>query len=124
MSRMTPILIVEDDKGIRDFLSIVLTECGYNVITASNGIEGMAALDSLEIGLVITDIAMPEADGFAVLKKALTINPGIKVIVMSGDITVENYARCFREGAFDFVNKPFGPEMIIKKVRQALTKNE
>ncbi|MBI5359689.1 MAG: response regulator [Planctomycetes bacterium] len=122
MNTQITVLVVDDEKGIRDFLNAALVDCGYNVITARNGAEGMSALTAGKIDIVLTDIVMPEADGFAVLKKALTVDPLIKVIMMSGDLTAENYARSFNEGAFDFIGKPFGAEVIIRKVNQALMK--
>jgi DNA-binding response OmpR family regulator len=81
---MTTILIIDDDKPIRSFLKERLMDEGFNVLTAIDGNEGMNLFNDNYVDLVITDIIMPDKDGFGTIIELKRICPDIKIIAMSG----------------------------------------
>lgn len=124
------ILVVEDEPGIRDALCKILQKEGYNVISATNGEEGIniLQLNKDDIALVVTDLRMPKADGFEVLRVVNTLAPEIKVILISGYATVETAVEAMKDGACDFIEKP-SPDpgqsknfkyVVLKTIRKAL----
>lgn len=124
------ILVVEDEPGIRDALCKILQKEGYNVISATNGEEGIniLQLNKDDIALVVTDLRMPKADGIELLRVAKTLAPEIKVILISGYATVETAVDAMKDGACDFIEKP-SPDpgqskifkyIVLKTIRKAL----
>jgi two-component system response regulator (stage 0 sporulation protein F) len=80
------VLIVDDEKSIRDLLSKILTREGYQTLTAGDGIEALQSIITKEIDLVVSDVIMPESDGIDLLIKARKAKPGIPFILISGGI--------------------------------------
>ena len=81
---MATVLIIDDDKPIRSFLKERLMDEGFNVLTAIDGNEGMKLFNDNQVDLVITDIIMPDKDGFVTIMELRKICPDIKIIAMSG----------------------------------------
>ncbi|MFC1891231.1 sigma-54-dependent transcriptional regulator [Thermodesulfobacteriota bacterium] len=104
---MSSILVVDDDQSMREFLEILLTKEGYQVDLASSGEEGIEILSDKSFDLVISDIRMRNLNGIDVLRKAKQINPETMVIMISAFATAETAVEAMREGAYDYVPKPF-----------------
>lgn len=116
------ILVVEDEKNMREVLKILLDGENYEVMTASDGLEGLSSLDKDIFDLVITDMKMPKADGFQVLKKVKEISPDTIVIMITAFGTKETAIEAMKLGAYDYINKPFNIDEIRLIVRRSLEK--
>jgi len=99
------ILIIDDNKGIRDFLSVVLERDGYEVFTSENGEKGMEILAREGADVIITDLHMPRMDGLQTLKEAKKISPDIIVIMITVDKSVRKAVEAIKEGAYDYLTK-------------------
>lgn len=100
------ILVVDDEPAIRELLQEFLVRQGYLVDTAGDGIEAMENLVRKEFDVIVTDLGMPNLDGFGLIKRALALQPYATIIVLSGQDTFENAVEAVRRGAYDFVAKP------------------
>ena len=100
------ILIVEDEKSMREVLKILLEGERYEVVSASDGLEGLSYLANDIFDLVITDIKMPKVDGFELLKKTKEISPDTIVIMITAFGTTEAAIEAMKSGAYDYINKP------------------
>lgn len=116
------ILLVDDHKPFRDSLAKVLEGEGFQVFPASDGEEALNFLRSEFIHLVLTDLKMPKMDGTELLKVAKTIRPDIEVILITGYGTVDTAVTAMKDGAFDYIQKPFKPREILKLIRKAVEK--
>jgi DNA-binding response OmpR family regulator len=100
------ILLVEDEKAVRETIQEFLNRNGYKVSSAPDGLEAVDKLAKEEYDLVITDLAMPKMDGFGLMSQSLKIQPLTPIIILSGQGTFENALRAIQMGAYDFVTKP------------------
>ncbi|MGB9698247.1 MAG: sigma-54-dependent transcriptional regulator [Thermodesulfobacteriota bacterium] len=116
------ILLVDDHKSFRDSLAKVLNGEGYKVFAATDGEEALDILRQEHINLVLTDLKMPKMDGVELLRVAKTLHPEVEVILITGFGTVDTAVTAMKDGAFDYIQKPFKPRDIIKLVRKALEK--
>ncbi|NWF56114.1 MAG: sigma-54-dependent Fis family transcriptional regulator [Syntrophaceae bacterium] len=116
------ILLVDDNKSFRDSLAKILGGEGYRIFSASDGDEALDILRKESIHLVLTDLNMPKMDGVELLKVAKTIRPEVEVILMTGYGTVDTAVTAMKDGAFDYIQKPFKPREILKLARKALEK--
>lgn len=116
------ILLVDDHKPFRDSLAKILGGEGFRVFPANDGEEGLDILRKEFIHLVLTDLKMPKMDGTELLKVAKTIRPDIEVILITGYGTVDTAVTAMKDGAFDYIQKPFKPREILKLVRKAVEK--
>jgi YesN/AraC family two-component response regulator len=105
-----------------DSIKVLLSNIGYEVDTAENGRTGIDRLKSNQYGLVITDLMMPELDGFAVMKYIKENCSNTLVIVITGYASVESAVRAIRSGAYDYILKPFDFEIIKISVERAWDK--
>lgn len=118
----TRILIVDDEKPIRDMLSATLQDEGYSVRTAEDGHAGLAAFAEFRPDIVFLDIWMPgNLDGIAVLEKAKSMYPGVQVVMMSGHGTIETAVKSTKLGAWDFVEKPLSIDKIVIMISNVLS---
>ncbi|MHB8843435.1 MAG: sigma-54-dependent transcriptional regulator [Nitrospirota bacterium] len=117
---MDIILVIEDKESMRAMLKQTLEGEGYGVMTAEDGAEGIKMLSDERIGLVLTDLKLPKKDGFDVLKAAKLENPILPVIVMTAFGTIETAVKAVKEGAFDFLTKPFDTEHLLVLIKRAL----
>jgi two-component system response regulator PilR (NtrC family) len=118
------ILVVEDEKSMREVLKILLDGENYEVMTASDGLEGLSSLDKDIFDLVITDMKMPKADGFQVLKKVKEISPDTIVIMITAFGTRETAIEAMKLGAYNYINKPFNIDEIRLIVKRAIEKKK
>ncbi len=116
------ILIVDDEKVIREGVSRALTGEGFEIAKAEDGTRGIEMLQESDFNIVLTDLMMPGIDGFALLEWIRTNQPHIQVIVITGFATVTKAVTAMKQGAFDFVGKPFTPDYIRVVVDRAVEK--
>ncbi len=114
------ILIVDDDPLVPRTLRLLLKKHGHEVEAAAGAEEAFRLLAAKPVHLVISDINMPGADGFEVLKRVKRDHPHTEVILITGYGTIENAVRGIREGAFDYVTKPILDEEMVVVVERAL----
>ena len=114
------ILVIEDKESMLDMLKQTLEAEGYQVIPARDGAEGIKKLSDERIGLVLTDLKLPKKDGFEVLKAVKEDNPLLPVIVMTAFGTIETAVKAVKDGAYDFLTKPFDMEHLLVLIKRAL----
>ncbi len=102
----TQILIIDDEKAIRDSFSAYLEDCGYETLTAENGRIGLSMFKAQSPDLVIVDLRMPEVDGIQVLEEIKTTSPLTPLIVASGTGIISDAIDALRCGAWDYLLKP------------------
>jgi len=113
------LLIVEDEKILRENLQTMFSEHGYQTEVAPNGGEAIRRLDQDHFDLVITDMRMPEADGLEVLRKAQQVDESTLVLVMTAYGSVESAVNAMRFGAYDYIQKPFELDELELKIMRA-----
>ncbi|MDL1971498.1 MAG: sigma-54 dependent transcriptional regulator [Candidatus Desulfofervidaceae bacterium] len=118
MSRL--ILIVDDEESICQALTGILTDEGYEVISALNAVEAFKKIEEESPDLILLDIWLPDIDGLEVLQKIKEQNPHIPVIMISGHGNVETAVKAMKLGAYDFIEKPLSWENTIPPVTNAL----
>ncbi|MDR1419304.1 MAG: sigma-54 dependent transcriptional regulator [Treponema sp.] len=114
------LLVVDDEKNIREGLAAALEMDGYEVATSKDGLEGWKRFEKGDVDLVITDLKMPGMSGEEFLRNIGTETPGLPVIVLTGHGTVENAVAAMRNGAYDFLTKPVNLDRLSILVRRAL----
>jgi two-component system response regulator HydG len=117
---LATLLVADDDPAVRESLSRVLTREGYTVVLAP---DGQAALERLQTGgidLVLSDLKMPGLTGLELLPRAKAVAPDVDFIMLTAFGTVEEAVKAMKDGAADFLTKPFQRAQLIKVVRQAL----
>src|SRR5438046_10321301 len=124
MSDPATLLIADDDPGLRQSLERTLTREGYRVILASDGNAALERLQAGGIDLVLTDLKMPGLTGIEVLRAAKAIAPDVDVILLTAFGTVEEAVKAMKEGAYDFLTKPFQRAQVLRLIRQALERRE
>lgn len=118
------ILIIDDEKNIREGLGAALEMEGYKIALASDGKAGLERLVKGDIDLVITDLRMPEVSGEHVLAKVTAENPGVPVIVLTGHGSIDSAVDAMRNGAYDFLTKPLNLDQLVLIVKRALQGRE
>jgi len=113
--------VVDDDRSMRELLEILLTKEQYQVSLAASGEEAFQILDENTFDLVITDIRMKDINGIDVLKKAKKVSPETMVVMISAFATAETAVEAMREGAYDYVPKPFKVGDIKRIIQDTLT---
>ena len=114
------ILIVDDEPSILQSLGGLLSDEGFNVITASNGYEALKIIDSESPDLVLLDIWMPGLDGIDTLQEIKKDHPFIQVIIITGHGTIETAVRATKLGAYDLIEKPLSIDKVIVAINNAL----
>lgn len=117
------ILVVDDERSMREFLSIALSRAGHEVVTAESGEEALNLLPRQSFDLVITDLRMEKLTGIDVLKKVQESSPETEVIVITAYATPETAIKAMKAGAYDYIQKPFKVEEILLVCRRALERH-
>lgn len=117
---MSRILIVDDERSMREFVSILLRKQGYTVELATSGEEAVEALDQQDFDLVLTDLKMPGISGLEVLEHAKRRDPSTQVILMTAYATSDTAVQAMKRGARDYVTKPFKVDELLVQVEKAL----
>ena len=115
-----PILLVEDKDSLRTMLRHALEAQGHPVIEARDQREAVAALQAERPGVVLSDLRLPEGDGFGVLRAAKELDPELPVIVMTAFGSIQDAVAAMKEGALDFLAKPIDPDHLLLMVERAL----
>ncbi|MDM7860128.1 sigma-54 dependent transcriptional regulator [Alteromonas sp. ASW11-36] len=112
----THILIVEDDAGLREALSDTLELGGYNVIAAENAEMALVMLNQHQVDLVVSDIQMGEMSGLSLLRSIKARYPQLPVLLMTAFATINDAVQAMRDGATDYLSKPFAPQVLLNLV--------
>ena len=112
--------VIDDDDALRDSLRFLLTSAKFNVETYESAIAFLAALPQIKGGCIITDVRMPRLSGIELLRKLKSMSIDLPVIVMTGHGDVALAVDAMKEGAIEFLEKPFDDEILLKAVRMAL----
>jgi len=119
MRKIVKLLVVDDEAIIRESLHDWLTDVGYQVFTAENGPQALELIEKEGLKIVITDLVMPGMDGIELMKKAKELQPNIEVIIITAYASISTAIAAMKEGAFDYIEKPFCPEraeLLVKKL--------
>ncbi len=117
---MDTILVIEDKESMLSMLTQTLEAEGYQVLPARDGAEGIRKLADGRVNMVLTDLKLPKKDGLEVLKAAKQESPHLPVIVMTAFGSIETAVKAVKEGAFDFLTKPFDTDHLLVLIRRAL----
>jgi two-component system response regulator HydG len=124
VSERGTLLVADDDPGLRESLERTLTREGFRVVLASDGRAALDRLQGGDIDLVLTDLRMPGLTGIELLRAAKAIAPDVDVILLTAFGTVEEAVRAMKDGAYDFVTKPFRREQLLKLIDKALERRD
>ena len=118
------VLLVDDEEIIRNMCKALLEDLGYKIFTAENGLKALEVYNKHknDISIVILDVVMPVMGGMECLKELITLNPDIKVIMASGFSRSETSSDFIRNGAADFIDKPYRQLTLAKAIKKALNK--
>jgi CheY-like chemotaxis protein len=124
---MSRILVIDDDRQLRDVMSRALRRAGHTVVEADNGNAGIRSYREHGADLVITDLFMPERDGLETILQLRRESPGVKIVAVSGGdrtgrIDLREGARLF--GALRTLEKPFGPNELVNVVTELLDESQ
>jgi len=114
------ILVVDDESVIRQAVQRILEHEGYKVVTANSGHAALELVQSENFNLVISDLKMPGMSGMEVLKSIKILQPNVPVIIITGYATVETAVDAIKNGAFDYLAKPFNPAQVKELVNRAI----
>jgi len=121
---MQTILFVEDKDSMAQMLRETLETEGYRIIVAADGQKGIRCIRDSHLDLVLSDLKLPKKDGIEVLKAAKAENPLMPVIMMTAFGTVETAVAAMKEGAADFITKPFDTDILLAKLRAILARRD
>ena len=124
MNNLSQILIIDDEANNRDALSMLLTSAGYRVQSTDSGEEALQIMQSTPFEIVITDLFLPGVSGIDILKKVKADSPYTNVILITGNASAETAVEAMKEGAFDYITKPFNIEKLKVLVAKALEKSQ
>jgi len=110
MKKKAKILIVDDEAIVRESLRDWMSDVGHQVLTAENGHQALEIIEKEKPGIAIVDLIMPGMDGIELLKRAKEIYPHIEVIIITAYGSIPTAINAMREGAYDYIEKPFCPE--------------
>ncbi len=116
------ILIIDDERSIRNSLKEILADEGYDVDVAENGVQGCEMVDKEKYSVIFCDIKMPEMDGMEVLDKFAAMGIDAAVVMISGHGDIDTAVECIKKGAFDFIQKPLDLNRILITIKNATEK--
>ena len=117
MSKKIRLLIVDDEDIVRESLCDWLSSIGYKVLTAKCGEEALRIIKQKKVKIMIADLIMPGMNGIELMKKARTIIPTISTVIITAHGTIQTAIAAIREGAYDYIQKPFCPEKVELLIR-------
>jgi two-component system, NtrC family, response regulator HydG len=117
---MANILIIEDNSTLLDGITQVVRRMGHQAYAATNGEQGLALYERRSVDFVITDLKMDGLDGMEVLKRLLAADAGALVMIITAHGTIETAVEAMKNGAFDFITKPFPPDVLRLKIEKAI----
>ncbi|MCA0383742.1 MAG: sigma-54 dependent transcriptional regulator [Bacteroidetes bacterium] len=119
---MSSILIIDDERAIRNTLSEILQHEGYKIDVAENGEEGFEKFKKNSYDVVLCDIKMPKMDGIEFLEKSREVNPDVPLIMISGHGNIETAVEAVKKGAYDYISKPPDLNRLLITIRNATDK--
>ena len=124
MKNHSQILIIDDEANNRDALSMLLSSAGYKVQATDSGEKALEIMQSTPFEIVISDLFLPGVSGIDILKKVKVDSPYTNVILITGNASAETAVEAMKEGAFDYITKPFNIEKLKVLVAKALEKSQ
>lgn len=124
MKKKARILVVDDEAVIREALHDWLTDAGYEVFTAEDGPQALEIIKREGLGIMLADLVMPGMDGIELMKRAKEIVPHIAVVIITAYGSVATAIAAMKEGAFDYIEKPFCPERTELLIRNLVERQE
>jgi len=122
--KKTKLLVVDDEDVVRESLADWLDSVGYKVLTAACGDEALRIIKRKKVKIMIADLIMPGMNGIELMKKARTIVPTISTVIITAHGTIQTAIAAMREGAYDYVEKPFCPEKVELIIRNLVEHHE
>lgn len=119
MDHKLSILVVDDEDSVRESLQMWFTEDGYEVLCAENATKALNILEKSRIDIILADIKMPGMDGLEMLQRIKSLNSTSIVIMMTAFATVDTAVKALKDGAYDYVTKPFDPDDLSHLIRNA-----
>ena len=116
------VLVIDDEESVRNLLQRMLTEAGYNVVTAANGQEALDKVSELNIGVVLLDIKMPGMSGIEALRQLVGGRPDICVIMATAVGDAQTAVEAMKMGAYDYITKPFNRDDVVLTLQRAIEK--
>ena len=116
------VLIVDDQESIRVALSRMLSKEGYEVLLADEGEKALDVLREKKVNVMLSDLKMPKMDGLQLLKASKLVRPEVEVILITAHGTIEKAVGAMKDGAYDFITKPFKKIVIVNMIKKALEK--
>ena len=120
---MTKILVIDDERSIRNSMKDILQYEGHEVVLAENGMEGLVSVKSEKPDIVFCDIKMPKMEGIEVLERIKEFSADTPVIMISGHGTIDTAIEAIRKGAYDFIEKPLDLNLILITIKNATDKH-
>lgn len=121
---MFNILVVEDDKNLRKLMTAVLKQKGYNIYSAKDGLEALEILEGNHIDLLISDIMMPDMDGYALTKELRDANYNLPILMVTAKDTFEDKKKGFQVGTDDYMVKPIDMDEMVLRVAALLRRSK
>lgn len=113
-------VVIDDEQIVLDSVKKILSQEGFDVVTAAGGGAGISHAISEDFDIVLTDIRMPDIDGFKVIRDIRKFKPAIPIVIITGYASVSSAVQAMKLGASQYLEKPFTPEQLIQTVRTAL----
>lgn len=114
------VLVVDDDRGIREAIPMLLEDGGWESSTAENGKVALEVLTNESISVVLTDVTMPVMDGMALLTEVRQRHPGVPVVMISAHGELETAIQAVRDGAYDYLVKPVEEKRLLHTLERAV----
>ena len=124
MAEKERILIVDDEESVRDMISSIVNQIGYEAVTAGNGREALEILRNNSSPIMVTDLKMPEMDGFELIKSTRAEFPDTRIICMTGYGSSSSYTDLVALGAADYITKPFTADDLIAKLNRVIREKD
>ena len=123
-ARSATVLVVDDERSMRELLGIVLRREGHHVLVAENGTQAMAVIEKMPVDLLVSDIQMPDMGGIDVLRAARAANPELAGVMITAFASADTAVEALRLGASDYLTKPFDIDELKIVVRRALERRQ
>ena len=120
---MASVLIVDDERSMRDFLKILLEKEGHEVTTANSGASALEVLDKQSVDVIVSDIRMPGMTGIELLETVKEQLPELPMILITAFASPDDAVLAMKNGAFDYISKPFNVDEIKSVIESATNKN-
>lgn len=118
------VLVVDDEQDVLQTLESMLNELNFTTLVAKSGDKAMEIIENNKIDVVLSDIYMPETDGFELLKNVRVLDKEIVFLMITGKPTIETAVQSIREGAYDYITKPFDLEDLRIKINRCIEKKK